>query len=91
MSISVNFIRNSVLFIMNKSNLGYLGTSELDIFCNLAQRDIYENLFYQYNQFVNKQNRRLTGSEYADIPKNIQEQIDHYATYSSAGEFVFNP
>lgn len=89
--ISVNFIRNSVLFIMNKSNLGYLGPSELDIFCNLAQRDIYENLFYQYNQFVNKQNRRLTGSEYADIPKNIQEQIDEYATYSSPSEFVFNP
>lgn len=88
--ISVNFIRNSVLFIMNKSNLGYIGTSELDIFCNLAQRDIYENLFFQYNQFVNKQNKRLTGSEYADIPKNIQEQIDHYATYSVAGEFVFD-
>lgn len=89
--ISVNFIRNSVLFIMNKSNLGYLGASELDIFCNLAQRDIYENLFFQYNQFVNKQNKRLTGSEYADIPKNIQEQIDHFATYSSPSEFVFNP
>ena len=91
MAISVNFIRNSVLFIMNKSNLGFIGASELDIFCNLAQRDIYENLFFQYNQFVNKQNRRLTGSEYADIPKNIQEQIDEYATYSAVGEFVFNP
>lgn len=90
MAISVNFIRNSVLFIMNKSNLGYIGPSELDIFCNLAQRDIYENLFYQYNQFVNKANKRLTGSEYADIPKNIQEQIDYYATYSVTGEFVFN-
>jgi len=90
MAISVNFIRNSVLFIMNKSNLGFIGTSELDIFCNLAQRDIYENLFYQYNQFVNKQNKRLTGSEYSDIPKNIQEQIDYFATYSAAGEFVFN-
>lgn len=88
--ISVNFIRNSVLFIMNKSNLGYIGTSELDIFCNLAQRDIYENLFFQYNQFVNKQNKRLTGSEYADIPKNIQEQIDYFATYSSPSEFVFD-
>lgn len=90
MAISVNFIRNSVLFIMNKSNLGYIGASELDIFCNLAQRDIFEGLFFQYNQFVNKQNKRLTGSEYADIPKNIQEQIDYYATYSTLGEFVFD-
>jgi hypothetical protein len=75
---------------MNKSNLGFIGASELDIFCNLAQRDIYENLFYQYNQFINKQNKRGTGLEYADIPKNIQEQIDHFATYSAAGEFVFD-
>ena len=90
MAISVNFIRNSVLFIMNKSNLGFIGASELDIFCNLAQRDIFEGLFFQYNQFVNKQNKRLTGSEYADIPKNIQEQIDHFATYSTTGEFVFD-
>lgn len=88
--ISVNFIRNSVLFIMNKSNLGFIGASELDIFCNLAQRDIYENLFFQYNQFINRQNKRLTSSEYGDIPKNIQEQIDYFATYSAIGEFVFD-
>jgi hypothetical protein len=75
---------------MNKSNLGYLGPQELDIFCNLAQRDIYENLFFQYNQFINRQNKRLTSSEYGDIPKNIQEQIDDYATYSVDGEFVFD-
>lgn len=89
--ISVNFIRNSVLFIMNKSNLGFIGASELDIFCNLAQRDIYENLFFQYNQMLNRENKRLTGSEYANLPKNIQEQIDHFATYSTTGDFVFNP
>lgn len=91
MAISVNFIRNSVLFIMNKSNLGYIGASELDIFCNLAQRDIYENLFFQYNQMLNRENKRLTGSEYGNLKGNIQEQIDYYATYSSPGEFVFNP
>jgi len=80
--ISINFIRNATLFILNKSNLGYVGASEFDIFCNLAQRDIYENLFFQYNQMLNRENKRLTGSEYANLPKNIQEQIDYYATYS---------
>jgi len=75
---------------MNKSNLGFIGASELDIFCNLAQRDIYENLFFQYNQMLNRENKRLTGSEYANLKGNIQEQIDYYATYSTTGEFVFN-
>lgn len=91
MAISTNFIRNSVLFIMNKSNLGYLAPMDYDIFCNLAQRDIYENLFFQYNQMLNRENKRLTGSEYANLKTNVGEQIDYYATYSLPGEFVFNP
>lgn len=88
--ISINYIRNATLFILNKSNLGYLAPSEFDIFCGLAVRDIYENLFYQYNQFINKQNKRLTGSEYANIPKNIQEQIDHYAEYTNNTNFTYD-
>lgn len=88
--ISVNYIRNATLFILNKNNLGYIAPSEFDIFCGLAQRDIYENLFYQYNQFINKQNKRLTGSEYANISKNIQEQIDHYAEYTNNTNFTYD-
>jgi len=88
--ISINYIRNATLFILNKNNLGYIGVSEFDIFCGLAVRDIYENLFYQYNQFINKQNKRLTGSEYSNIPKNIQEQIDHYASYTNDANFVYD-
>ena len=88
--ISVNYIRNATLFILNKNNLGYIAPSEFDIFCGLAQRDIYENLFYQYNQFINKQNKRLTGSEYANIPKNIQEQIDFYASYTDNTNFIYD-
>ena len=90
MSISTNFVRNAVLFIMNKSNLGYLSPMDYDVFCNLAQRDIYENLFFQYNQMLNRENKRLTGSEYANLKANIGEQIDYYATYSIPSEFVFN-
>lgn len=88
--VSINYIRNATLFILNKNNLGYIAPNEFDIFCGLAVRDIYENLFYQYNQFINKQNKRLTGSEYANIPKNIQEQIDHYASYTDNTNFVYD-
>jgi len=88
--VSINYIRNATLFILNKNNLGYIAPSEFDIFCGLAQRDIYENLFYQYNQFINKQNKRLTGSEYANIPKNIQEQIDFYASYTDNTNFIYD-
>lgn len=88
--INVNFVRNATLFILNKSNLGFIGTTEFDTFCALAQQDIFENLFFQYNQFINRQNKRLTGTEYADLPKNLREQIDVFAEYTNASNFTYN-
>lgn len=87
--ISINYIRNATLFILNKSNLGYIGVDEFNIFCGLAQQDIFENLFFQYNQFVNRQNKRLTGTDYADLPKNLREQIDVFAEYTLPTNFTY--
>lgn len=89
--ISVNQVRNVVMFLLNKQNRGYLGVDEFNSFCQLAQLNIFEDLFYQYNQFINKENRRLTGAEYANIPKNLREQIDVFAEYTTESNFTYNP
>jgi len=89
--ISINNVRNTIFFLLNKNSRGYIGVDEFNSFCQLAQLDIFENLFYTYNQFINKENKRLTGTEYADIPKNIREQIDVFAEYSTQTNFVYNP
>lgn len=89
--ISINNVRNTVMFLLNKNSRGYIGVDEFNSFCQLAQLDIFENLFYTYNQFINKENKRLTGAEYANIPKNIREQIDVFAEYSTQTNFVYNP
>ena len=78
------------MFILNKSNLGYLGADEFNIFCGLAQQDIFENLFYEYNKFINRENKRLTGSEYANLPANLREQIDVFAEYTTPSNFIYN-
>jgi len=88
--ISINTVRNLTMFLLNKSNNGYITPEQFNSFCELAQLDIFENLFISYNQFINKQNRRLTGTEYADIPKNIREQIDVFATYTDTSNFVYD-
>lgn len=88
--ISVNQTRNLVLFLLAKNNRGYLGVDEFNSFCQLAQLDIFEGLFYQYNQFINKENRRLTGTEYANLPKNLREQIDVFAEYTTQANFTYN-
>jgi hypothetical protein len=90
MAFSINQVRNLTLFLLNKNNRGYVGVDEFNSFCQLAQMDIFESLFYQYNQFINKENKRLTGSEYANIPKNLREQIDVFAEYTTQNNFIYN-
>lgn len=88
--ISVNKVRNTVLFLLNKANRGTIGTIEFDSFCDLAQRDLFENLFYRLNKWTNNQTKKYVNSEYADIVQNIQEQIDVFATYSTISNFTYN-
>lgn len=83
MAISINTLRNTVLFVLNKANRGFIGVDEFNSFVNLAQIDIFENLFFEYTNALNKKNKRMTNSEYADIPKNIREQIDIFSTYTN--------
>jgi hypothetical protein len=78
------------MFLLNKNNYGYISPEEFNTYCNLAQLDMFENLFFQYNQWLAKQNRRMTETEYANIPKNIREQIDMFATYTTESNFVYD-
>lgn len=89
--IDINTARNTILHLLNKTNRGYISPEEFNNFCNLAQLAIFEDLFFKYNKFINNQNKRLTNGEYADIPKNIREQIDyftvfHYLSYNSSDD-----
>ena len=79
----IDRVRNTVLTILNKNNRGTLPPAEFNRLAGMAQRDIFENTFYDYNKFINYQNKRLTNSEYSDIPKNIQEKIDIFADTST--------
>ena len=88
--ISVNTVRNTIMFLLNKANKGYLGVDEFNSFGQLAQLAIFEDLFDQYNRFINKENKRLTGSNYADLPQNLREQIDVFAEYTTQVNFTYN-
>jgi len=88
--IPINRCRNTVLHLLDKSNRGFISPEKFDSFCYLAQMDIFENLFYQYNKWLSNKSKHLTGTEYADIPKNIKEQIDVFSAYSTTSNFTYN-
>ena len=88
--ISINKCRNTVLFLLEKNNRGFIKPMAFDSFCELAQMDIFENLFFKYNKWLLNEGKHLTGVEYADIPENIREQIDTFAEYSTEANFTYD-
>ena len=62
--------------VLNKDNNGYVTPEEFNLFAKQAQLEIFEEYFYNYKNALNLQNKRLSNSGYADIPKQLQEVID---------------
>jgi len=78
----INAVRNTVLAIANKNNYGYISPQDFNLYCNQAQMDIFEDYFYQYNNWVARTNARTSGTGYADIVKNLEEVIDTFSVTS---------
>ena len=72
----IDAVRSTVLAALNKNNYGYLSPSDFNLYAKQAQLEIFENLFYQYNTQINLENVRRSGTDYANITKNIREVID---------------
>jgi len=79
----INSVRNTVLAIINKNNYGYLSPNDFNLFAKQAQLDLFDEYFFQYNQQINEENARLSGTGYADIKKGYQEVIDTFSVTSN--------
>lgn len=75
----INTVRATVLSIANKNNFGYITPNDFNLYAKQAQLDIFEDYFYQYNSQIVKQNTRVSGSDYADIVKNLEEVINIFS------------
>ena len=73
MSVSVDTVYQRVLAILNKEQRGYVTPQEFNLFANQAQMDIFEQYFYDINQFG-----RLHGNdtEYSDMLNILNEKIN---------------
>ena len=51
MAVSVDTVYQRVLALANKEQRGYITPQEFNLFANQAQMDIFEQYFYDINQF----------------------------------------
>jgi hypothetical protein len=67
MAVSVDKVYQTVLALANKEQRGYITPQEFNLFANHAQMDIFEQYFYDLNQFT----RAPRGNEYSTDPVTI--------------------
>jgi len=80
----INDVRNTVLSIISKDNRGFITPFEFNLFAKQAQLEIFGQYMYNYSNAINKQNGRMHGEGYTDIPKNMAEVIDTFSVFTSA-------
>lgn len=80
MAVSVDTVYQRVLGILNKEQRGYVTPQEFNLFANQAQLDIFEQYFYDINQFG-----RIAGNstEYSDMLTLLNEKINLFETAAS--------
>lgn len=77
MAVSIDTVYQRVLGILNKEQRGYVTPQEFNLFANQAQLDIFEQYFYDINQFG-----RVAGNstEYSDMLTLLNEKINLFET-----------
>jgi hypothetical protein len=80
----INDVRNTVLSIISKDNRGFITPFEFNLFAKQAQLEIFGQYMFNYSNAINKQNARMHGEGYTDIPKNMAEVIDSFSMFTSA-------
>jgi hypothetical protein len=79
----INEVRNTVLSILAKDNRGYITPFEFNLYAKQAQLDVFERYIYLYSNAIIKQNQRMHGEGYSDVPKKLSEVLDTFYKVSS--------
>lgn len=84
MAVSVDTVYQRVLAILNKEQRGYVTPQEFNLFANQAQLDIFEQYFYDINQFG-----RIPGNdtEFSDMLNLLNEKIN---IFEVDADMIFN-
>lgn len=75
----IDSVRKTVQAVANKNNYGYISPQDFNLYCLQAQMDIFEDYFYQYNGWINKENARTAGTGYANVVKGLEEVIEMFS------------
>ena len=85
MAVNVDTVYQRVLTIANKEQRGYITPQEFNLLANQAQLEIFEQYFYDINQF-----NRINGNntEYSDMLNILGEKISPFESGNNLDRLV---
>ena len=78
MAISIDNVYQKVLVLANKEQRGYITPQEFNLLADHAQMEIFEQYFYDLDQFKRAPKNSVT---YSDRVTNIENKISHFKRY----------
>jgi hypothetical protein len=82
MAVNVDTVYQRVLALANKEQRGYVTPQEFNLLANQAQLDIFEQYFYDINQFAQIND---VGMEYSDAIDSLEEKMAIFETTGGVG------
>jgi hypothetical protein len=81
MAVSIDTVYQRVLAISNKEQRGYITPQEFNLLANQAQMQIFEQYFYDLNQFLRAPQN---DTEYSNMVTVLEEKISSFEKYKVA-------
>jgi len=76
----IDKVRQSVMYILNKDNNGYITPEQFNKYVDMAQLEIFESYFTKYNEYINKLKLGRVNEGYADLARKMRQEIDVFSS-----------
>ena len=71
--VNIDDVYQQVLVIANKEQRGYITPQEFNLFANLAQREIFEQYFYDYNYLEIRESNKTLNKQTTDLVRTKRD------------------
>ena len=85
MAINVNTVYRTVLSLLNREQRGFMTPDQYNRFARMAQLDLFEKSFSDYNRYLTRKETGTINDEYANLAKSTKK-VD--AIIANNAEFV---
>ncbi len=78
--VSINRVHKTIKALSNTDSVGNAKPETIDLLINQTVEEMYEDLFFEVNRLINRQNRGMLNTILENTTEKVREKIQHYLT-----------